>query len=306
MQVFKLAGFAGWLSLTVVVSTHAGIVPGARYEYDASNTSVGHTNVLWKNTGTDGSTDDLNMSDVTRFPVSSPGSTIDFAYSLNSPGDGDGGQRSGGGALPINRSTGGTIETWIRRDLSELSTNTFEILAEFGGNRGYSLLLSPTTLTALSTNDGTRADLDITSLNDSDFMHLAAVWDDTTDPDQLVLYAKAIAGGAATTSVNSTGTFDSGIGTGSGSAVFNLAAQTALLDATDGADEGHLGGNLQLSGESLDFFRGEMAVLRVYDFGLTASQVQNNFNTMIPEPTTLLIWSLLAGLGVGLGWRRRK
>jgi len=26
----------------------------------------------------------------------------------------------------------------------------------------------------------------------------------------------------------------------------------------------------------------------------------------VPEPTTLLIWSLLAGLGVGLGWRRRK
>jgi len=27
---------------------------------------------------------------------------------------------------------------------------------------------------------------------------------------------------------------------------------------------------------------------------------------IIPEPTTLLIWSLLAGLGIGLGWRRRK
>jgi hypothetical protein len=27
---------------------------------------------------------------------------------------------------------------------------------------------------------------------------------------------------------------------------------------------------------------------------------------VIPEPTTVLIWSLLAGLGVGLGWRRRK
>ena len=27
---------------------------------------------------------------------------------------------------------------------------------------------------------------------------------------------------------------------------------------------------------------------------------------VIPEPTTLLIWSLLAGLGMGLGWRRRK
>jgi hypothetical protein len=27
---------------------------------------------------------------------------------------------------------------------------------------------------------------------------------------------------------------------------------------------------------------------------------------VVPEPTTLLVWSLLAGLGVGLGWRRRK
>jgi len=30
------------------------------------------------------------------------------------------------------------------------------------------------------------------------------------------------------------------------------------------------------------------------------------FGPVVPEPTTLLIWSLLAGLGVGLGWRRRK
>jgi hypothetical protein len=27
---------------------------------------------------------------------------------------------------------------------------------------------------------------------------------------------------------------------------------------------------------------------------------------IIPEPSTLLIWSLLAGLGIGAGWRRRK
>jgi hypothetical protein len=32
---------------------------------------------------------------------------------------------------------------------------------------------------------------------------------------------------------------------------------------------------------------------------VTAAQV-------IPEPSTFLVWSLLAGLGVGLGWRRRK
>ena len=27
---------------------------------------------------------------------------------------------------------------------------------------------------------------------------------------------------------------------------------------------------------------------------------------IVPEPTTLLIWSLLAGLGIGLRWRRRR
>jgi len=29
-------------------------------------------------------------------------------------------------------------------------------------------------------------------------------------------------------------------------------------------------------------------------------------NAAVPEPATLLVWSLLAGLGVGLGWRRRR
>ncbi len=32
----------------------------------------------------------------------------------------------------------------------------------------------------------------------------------------------------------------------------------------------------------------------------------DNVFVSIPEPMTLLVWSLLAGLGVGLGWRRRR
>jgi len=39
--------------------------------------------------------------------------------------------------------------------------------------------------------------------------------------------------------------------------------------------------------------------------GLLVTQVAGTY-LLVPEPTTLLIWSLLAGLGVGLGWRRRK
>jgi len=32
----------------------------------------------------------------------------------------------------------------------------------------------------------------------------------------------------------------------------------------------------------------------------------NDVAAVVPEPATLVIWSLLAGLGVGLGWRRRR
>ena len=32
----------------------------------------------------------------------------------------------------------------------------------------------------------------------------------------------------------------------------------------------------------------------------------DNVTSITPEPTTLVIWSLLATLGVGFGWRRRR
>ena len=49
----------------------------------------------------------------------------------------------------------------------------------------------------------------------------------------------------------------------------------------------------------------------VWDGALTADEVGflangGSVSGLVPEPTTLLIWSLLAGLGIGLGWRRRK
>jgi len=39
---------------------------------------------------------------------------------------------------------------------------------------------------------------------------------------------------------------------------------------------------------------------------LAGVAVDTAARTVIPEPATFLIWSLLAGVGVGLGWRRRK
>ena len=51
--------------------------------------------------------------------------------------------------------------------------------------------------------------------------------------------------------------------------------------------------------------------LAVFNLALADWQISNvmrlgpaNYN--VPEPATLLIWSLLAGLGIGVGWRRRR
>jgi len=48
---------------------------------------------------------------------------------------------------------------------------------------------------------------------------------------------------------------------------------------------------------------GEGVILDEFRIGETWESVTAY---VVPEPTNLLIWSLLAGLGVGLGWRRRK
>ena len=51
--------------------------------------------------------------------------------------------------------------------------------------------------------------------------------------------------------------------------------------------------------------------VQIYDTALAAWQIDYIASypgavAPVPEPTTLLIWSLLASLGTTLGWRRRK
>jgi len=59
------------------------------------------------------------------------------------------------------------------------------------------------------------------------------------------------------------------------------------------------------SGDGL-YFGGLIDEVALYNLALGADTIKKHFLLSTPEPTTLLIWSLLAGLGVGLGWRRRK
>ncbi len=57
-------------------------------------------------------------------------------------------------------------------------------------------------------------------------------------------------------------------------------------------------------------YTGDIAEILVYGRVLTSEEIAQNERYLMtkysPEPATMLIWSLLAGLGVALGWRRRK
>ncbi len=93
--------------------------------------------------------------------------------------------------------------------------------------------------------------------------------------------------------------------------VQQLTVTNPGLDLTD-IDDFLLGAKTQGTSSSLHhYLDGELGLVRVYDDPLSQAQVQQNFFNdalyfqIIPEPTTLLIWSLLAALAAGLGWRRK-
>jgi len=55
------------------------------------------------------------------------------------------------------------------------------------------------------------------------------------------------------------------------------------------------------------FFDGRLDEIALYDRALSAAEIRQHYQSaLVPEPATLLIWSLLAGLGIGVGWRRKR
>jgi hypothetical protein len=71
--------------------------------------------------------------------------------------------------------------------------------------------------------------------------------------------------------------------------------------------------NLTVGRQGTESWYGRLDDFAIWDQGLADWQIRGlahgNFGPAavpIPEPATLLIWSLLAGLGLGLGWRRRR
>jgi len=91
---------------------------------------------------------------------------------------------------------------------------------------------------------------------------------------------------------------------------------SGLLDSVTVANVGGTSGLLSLIFPTpLSLTPAETYALKIYvtgsntdgnNTGLDAVTLNGVVSTIIPEPSTLLIWSLLAGLGLGVGWRRRR
>jgi hypothetical protein len=95
--------------------------------------------------------------------------------------------------------------------------------------------------------------------------------------------------------------------------LFNVTKAASILPLTNIVYDTSPGGpdwkvnRLSFTG-SLDD-AGDTVELRFHATGNGGQGLQLGFVNLtaaVPEPTTLLVWSLLAGLGVVLGWRRRK
>jgi hypothetical protein len=125
----------------------------------------------------------------------------------------------------------------------------------------------------------------------TDFTQVVGVYDknfDASNNDQLLLYINGELADIAPDTPNS------GINDWAGGNKSAIGGKQGSV----GGDTGDLG--------SFGGFIGQIAVVRYYENQiLTATQVAENFAFMVPEPSTLLIWSLLAALGIFGGKRRR-
>ncbi len=112
------------------------------------------------------------------------------------------------------------------------------------------------------------------------------------------------------------GIWNTALSLAEGQAIYNLAMEPglaygagnaqALFDlfaAGGGATD--IGGDNWVNTSGLTGSPGDVVHVHGARYALVLDSAGNGV-VMIPEPATLLVWSLLAGLGIGLGWRRRK
>ena len=198
--------------------------------------------------------------------ISSFTTTLTAAYRLTEFGGASGGD---GNSFP-----GGTTsyEAWVRT--GELDANPQVIFETGESANGSSLLISADAVQFYQSQDGERThvvSVPLTEIDLSDFVHIVATLDQSSG--ELAVYVRGAAGGAASATANGS------VGLPNGRAsLFNWTNFSAGV-------AGALGGIGSEVPAGVTLFRGELALLNVYDRALDASEVENLFGRVaIPDP----------------------
>ncbi len=200
-----------------------------------------------------------------------------------------GAYRSSSFAVP----TVGTVEYLYRPDIAG---GHFVSMNASGGNRLYFGLYSGNEAGAAFGNaswpEPFRSFLTNTSSPDLELDHwyyVAEVYEHSTSPNQFAwdVYLADLTEGQRTLTPGYTATQTGGAGSSIGSTALAIGMQN--------------------SGGGNNFSEGDIDELAWYNEKLPVATLQQHLDAIyIPEPSTLLIWTLLAGLGIGGGWRRRR
>lgn len=198
--------------------------------------------------------------------LSSFTSTLTAAYYLTTFGGASGGD---GNSLP-----GGNVsyETWVR--VGDLGAEP-QVIFETGGSAdGASLLISEKSVQFLNSQNGERTyelEIPIQEISLTDFIQIVATMDQSSGDAHL--YVQSTSGGSGTAMTNG----EVGLPNGRAS-LFNWTNFSA-------APAGALGGIGSELPAGVTLFRGELALLNVYNRALSEEEVHETFNRIaIPDP----------------------
>lgn len=200
-------------------------------------------------------------------PIDSPNTSLTAAHETVNKEGNDGGDNGDG--FPGGDTT---YELWVKP--GELTEAPEVIFETGGGSDGMSILIDTTSVRLLNSTGGIQTiDIAVPLLTvdyQSDFIQITASLDDTNDHAEL--HVRGAAGGAAVA------TADDDIG------IPNGRASIFSWSGFAGAALGSLGGAPDVVPDGLRTYRGQIALIRVYDRALGAAEIEEAFLRIAMDP----------------------